>query len=664
MQLQMFDFLSIAGSCCTLAIGAAFLVLPIIAMVMIVQLRQRLFDLEREVKALRQREPEPIAEAPIQAILVEPEPSAPTQEKPKPKKHRPAKPVSTADWSKWEVWLGVRVLGWAAVVLLVFAGGYFLKLVFDRGLIGELGRVGIGIAIGTLLCVAGYVMHWRGQWLFNQMLTAAGVALLYLSVFATFGYYRLLDQDHAGPYLVAVVAETFALAILYRAPAIAIMAIVGGLLAPVLLRSDRDQYVALFSYLFVLNVGVIATALFRRWWVVTSLALLGTHGLFWTWYFESYHPTKLDACLVFHGALFGLYLLPMLVVNVARKIAASIEDLLRLVVQAVLVSSVGYVLLDDRYHDWIGTFAVGMAIVYSLLAVVVNHFRAGDEPLLFVLLSVSMAFVAAVFPLQTNAAWISVGWAAQGLALWWFGLRVRSHFLYGLGAAFLLLALGRLIFYDTFSSAFDKTPLHDGPFIPIFNNYGLPAVAVTCSVILAALLQRRTRPEFLSVDFLVMRLLGMVGVVALWIILSLECYDFFIQRGNLYSPGVQARLTQAERELPRQVLEQRYAEYAEALRLTAQMSLSALWAVFALVMLACGLRMKHRPLRWMALGLFALTLGKVMLVDTERLHGFYRVGALVALSLMMAAGAWAYQKLRAMLATEDASLEENNDTSD
>jgi hypothetical protein len=38
-----------------------------------------------------------------------------------------------------------------------------------------------------------------------------------------------------------------------------------------------------------------------------------------------------------------------------------------------------------------------------------------------------------------------------------------------------------------------------------------------------------------------------------------------------------------------------------------------------------------------------------MLIDTERLHGFYRVGAFFALSLMMAAGAWAYQKLRAAL---------------
>jgi uncharacterized membrane protein len=122
---------------------------------------------------------------------------------------------------------------------------------------------------------------------------------------------------------------------------------------------------------------------------------------------------------------------------------------------------------------------------------------------------------------------------------------------------------------------------------------------------------------------------------------------------------VRARLTPQEREMPVAQLQQLYNERAEQLRWTAQMSLSALWAVFALVQLALGLRLQHRPLRWLALGLFALTLGKVMIVDTDRLGGFYRVGAFFVLSVMMAAGAWAYQKLRYLLAAEEKDHEED-----
>jgi uncharacterized membrane protein len=641
--------MAILGALCALLVVAVLLGLPIFALIQFSQLKTRLQKLERDVSKLRRNvaATEIVADAePIPVVLPVPAPAEHGERK---TRHKP-RPVDTGgpDWTKLEAWLGVRALGWAAVVLLLITAAFFLKLVFERGLIGELGRIMVGVSVGTALCIGGWVCHRRGQSVYCQMLTSAGIALLYLSTYATFGFYQLVPQDRAAPFLILLIAEAFALAALYQSPAIAVMAVIGGLLNPILLHSERDQYVGLFSYLAILNAGVVTLALFRRWWVVTTLALVGTHGLFWLWFFERYHPGKLNACLAFHLAIFGLYLGQMAVVNVWQKRAANVEDLIRLLLRAVLTSSADYVLLDERFHFWMGTFAIGLAIVYALLAGLVNRVRAEDGRLLFVLIALAMAFVAAVFPLQADVAWIAVGWVVQGLALWWFGLRVRNTLLYGLGAAFLALALGRLFFVDTFA-----TQPHDGPFMPIFNRYGCPATIVALSLIVAALLQRRTHPEPITPDFLVMRLVGLAGVVTLWIVLSIETYDFFVVRGNLASPGVQASLTPEERELPQGVLQQRFAERAEHLRLTAQMSLSALWAVFALAQLAVGLRLQHRPLRWLGLGLFALTLAKVMIVDTETLRGMYRVGALFALSLMMAAGAWAYQKLRhALLDTE------------
>src|SRR5262249_10963240 len=160
------------------------------------------------------------------------------------------------DWGKFEAWLGVRGLGWAAIVLLFFATAYFLKLVFERGYIGELGRVMIGALIGSCLCIVGREIHGRGYRIFCQMLTAGGIVILYLSVFASFGYYHLLTNDHAAPFLVLLVAEAFGLALLYDASAIALMAVIGGLLTPILLHTGIDQHEQLFTYLGILNAGV------------------------------------------------------------------------------------------------------------------------------------------------------------------------------------------------------------------------------------------------------------------------------------------------------------------------------------------------------------------------------------------------------------------------
>ena len=109
-----------------------------------------------------------------------------------------------------------------------------------------------------------------------------------------------------------------------------------------------------------------------------------------------------------------------------------------------------------------GTFAVGQAIVFAVLTWTVHRFRPEDELLLFTLLALSMASVAAVMPLQADANWIAVGWAVQGLALWWFGLRIQANPLYGMGAVFLVLSLIRLLLVDTAGGqrAYD-------PFVPL-----------------------------------------------------------------------------------------------------------------------------------------------------------------------------------------------------
>ena len=124
--------------------------------------------------------------------------------------------------------------------------------------------------------------------------------LLYLSTYAAFGYYHLVGQKTAFVFLVLLIAEAAALALIYNAPAIAIMALIGGFLTPVLLHSDRDQYRSFFAYIVALDAG--ALALLKHWRGLSSVAYFGTQLLFWLWYNENYHHQKRSAVLVFQTA--------------------------------------------------------------------------------------------------------------------------------------------------------------------------------------------------------------------------------------------------------------------------------------------------------------------------------------------------------------------------
>jgi uncharacterized membrane protein len=642
----LFGLLSV---CAVLAFGAFTIALPVVALVRSIRVGRRLDRLEA---ALQRVVPDLRVQAGIPAprdAIAEP----PTRQAAPPVEHRAQQtggetaPDADHAVSGLEALVGGRALGWVAALLLLVAAAFFLRLVIERGLIGELGRVAIGLAVGLVLCGAGYAFDRRGWRAFSQMLTAAGIAVVYLATFATFGFYHLLSQEHAAPFLVVIVIEALALAVLYASPSIALMAVIGGLLTPVLLRTDQDRYPSLFTYLAVLNSGVVLLVAWRGWWASATVALAGTHGLFWAWHSEHYHPTKLPAVLTFLGVVFGLFLADSAARVLVRGRRAGVEDLLRLVLNAVCFAAAGYVLLDPDYSVWLGTAAVGMSVVYALLTWLVLERRPDDLPLLFVALATSMGFLAAALPVQAGAAWVAIGWAAQGLALWGFGLRVRAPALRGMGAALLALAVGRLVIIDTLV---DQP--HPERFVPVLNRYGLSGLAVVAALIVAAGLSYRTRPRRLSADFVAMRALSLTGFLLLWAVASVEAYDFFATRANPYDPAARAELTRQEREMEPGEVQARLFERDEQMRRAAQTALSVVWAFYAVGVLLVGFRFHSRPLRWLALGVFALTLGKVVFIDTQALSGFYRVTAYLVLAVVMGGAAWAYQKVKRALSAE------------
>jgi uncharacterized membrane protein len=631
------------------AIVVTVIVLPILVALhgrRIAQLRARLERLERqqgtggagqEIAAVAPR-PSAAAEPVIELVGAD-EPAEPMViGEPF---RRPPSPAGSAGGplapaESWETWIGRRGLGWIAVVLMLLATAFFLKQVFENRWIGELGRVTLGVAAGLLLCGLGFRYDRRDWRRFSQMLTAGGVVLLYLTTFGAFGYYHLLPRQPASFFLVVLIVEAAALAVLYEAPAIALMAVIGGLLTPLLLASDRDQYRSLFLYLITLNAGVAGLAIVRPWRVIGLVSFLGSQGLFWAWYDRHYHPEKLAAAIGFQAALLGLYLGASLIAHVVRRRKATLEDLVRMLLVAGLCFAVAYTLLDDDYHLWMGTLAIGMAIVYTTFAWIALRRAGGDGRLVLTSVAVAIGFVATAIPIQAQAVWISLGWAILGLALWWFGLKGRFAAVRAMGAVLLVLAAGRLVIFNT--PSFDRPP-----FVPLWNTYGLPALAVAACILTVAALSWRSRRSATLLDRLAMAVAGLGGIALVWWVLSLESYQYFTAQ----AVQLQTEMAQRDQRVPDasgRPIGEVAAQRADQLRRLGQTALSVVWAAYGVVVLSVGFRLRSSGLRWAALLVLGVTLGKVVLVDMSDLPGFYRVATLFVAAVVMAMAAWAYQK--------------------
>lgn len=582
----------------------------------IIELTRRVNGLETLVRELMQaRRESATTPAPAEPaarhepVIVRPPPVATPARATVP--HRAA----TAPAFDLESFIGRRALGWVAVVLIIFATAFFLRYAFENNWIGPVGRVTLAAIGGLALIAAGWHYNRRAGWrIFAQMLTSAGVVLLYLGTYSAFGFYHLLPQRAAGIFLFFIVVETMVLAVQYDALALGLMAVLGGLLTPVLMQSETDQYRAFFLYLAVLNVGVVLLAVRRPWPAVTTVGLAGTQVLFWSWYTANDHPEKLPAELAFQGVVFLLFLVQGVIAHWRRQLRMGWdwEDLARWVLNASLGFTAFYVLLKPDYNAWMGTLAVGFAALYVALARMMLAARPEEQRLFLTTVAVAVGFITVAIPIQADAEWVALCWAAEASALWWFGLRVRQPTLRALATALAVIATVRVVFVDALGQT-------HAPTLPIFNSTTLPAIGASACLLAAIGATARLRREVTPAENTLAAVAEIVGVLQLWLVLSVDIHGYCMATFTTGTPGDQ-RL--------------------------AQMALSVLWAIYASAVLAAGFRFHQARLRWAALGLYGITVGKVFLYDMEGLNEVYRILAFLVLAILLGLAAAVYQRTR------------------
>jgi hypothetical protein len=177
----------------------------------------------------------------------------------------------------------------AAVLLLGVA--WFFKYAVDNNWIGPLGRVALGALAGAGILVAAEALRPRTRALYIQVLAGVGLALLYVSAYAAHAFYHLIPAPLAFAGVGIVTLLGGALAIHHKGEAILVLALIAGLLSPVLLSTGEDRAAALFAYLFVLTSLAFYAAVRMRFRWATWLAIVGPPILFTGWYarfFEIY----------------------------------------------------------------------------------------------------------------------------------------------------------------------------------------------------------------------------------------------------------------------------------------------------------------------------------------------------------------------------------------
>ena len=203
--------------------------------------------------------------------------------------------------------IGLTLVNRIGVVTLVLGIAFFFKWAVDNQWIGPAGRVILGLIAGlSALGVADFL--WRkSQRIFAQGVTAIGLGILYLAVYAAFGYYQLIPQSLAFTFMVATTVLAVALALRYASVAMAVLGLVGGYLTPIVLSTGEDHPWFLFSYVLLLNLAALVLGRMRAWRPLEILSLIATAVIYWAWFVEQFKPEKQFVATFFALIYYALF---------------------------------------------------------------------------------------------------------------------------------------------------------------------------------------------------------------------------------------------------------------------------------------------------------------------------------------------------------------------
>jgi len=212
-----------------------------------------------------------------------PPPSLEPPPPPRPPEDPPLVPPPPPKPFDWEAFFGVKLFAWIGGFVLFLGIVFLIKYSVDNNLIGPAMRVAIGTVVGLGLIATGWLTASRNYRVSGQSLCATGVLVLYGNIFAAHVYLHLIELMPAFAAMALVTAAAFFLAVRMNAQVIVILGLLGGFLTPVLLSTGVDNPTALFGYIAVLNIGIAAVALRKRWDYLLLLAAAGTILMEFAW---------------------------------------------------------------------------------------------------------------------------------------------------------------------------------------------------------------------------------------------------------------------------------------------------------------------------------------------------------------------------------------------
>lgn len=388
-------------------------------------------EVSKPITALPVVKPEPPAKKPIEAvqpdvvktytIQKEVTKQAPVHTK------KFAKPPTKSLWEQFkeknpdlEKFIGENLINKLGVLILVLGISYFVKYAIDKDWINEPARVGIGVLCGSLVMSIANKLRKKYA-AFSSVLVAGAIAIFYFTIAIAFHEYQLFNQQVAFCIMVVITLFSCLISLTYNRIELAVLSLIGGFAVPFMVSTGTGNYITLFTYIIILNIGITILAFYKKWRLVNTLAFIFTVLLFGGWFVSDlfseapHYKGALFFAFIFHF----IFIVANVINNVRTQAIFTNIQLAILGISNFLFFGVGMTVLSHYHPEFRGVFTAALAVFNLILGWFLFKKFNLDKVAIYMLIGLTLTFITLAIPIQFKGNYITLFWAAEAVLLMW-----------------------------------------------------------------------------------------------------------------------------------------------------------------------------------------------------------------------------------------------------
>lgn len=341
-----------------------------------------------------------------------------------------------------EKFIGEQLINKVGIAILIVGIGFFMKYAIDQAWLEAIGRIFIGIFASMVLLIVGYFLRKEYK-SFSSVLIGGGFAIFYFTIGFSYQQYEIISRPFAFGLIGVTTLFMAGFAVLFNRIQLGAIALIGGFITPIMVGGNVENYFMLWSYLLVLNVGMLIVSVFKKWKIFFIVAYDCTIAMFGGWLYQ-YHDVYAfdkDVALIFGTIFYFIFFLGIVVVNIREKELFKAFDYLILLSANSLYFGLGLFLLEPEYR---GLFTISLAIINGILTLIFFKWKEIDKNFIFLLLALVLTYGSLAGPIQLDGNYITMFWACEAAIFLWLSQRSGIHLIKNISFVLFFLMIGSL----------------------------------------------------------------------------------------------------------------------------------------------------------------------------------------------------------------------------